>query len=375
VKPLRILFVSHSFPRPGSALENMGGMQRVAMHLWDEFRKQPDVVAESLILEADWAEIGTKTAGFLFSLLKRLPETVASFKPDVVVFSSMVTASMAVPLRKKLGVPLVAINHGQDVTLPNFFYQRWIRQVLKRLDATISVSAATREQTVNRGMPPNKAFIIHNGFYPETVSQTDRSANKQKLFKKLGLTWDTSKPLLLTVGRQVKRKGHLWFISDCLPLVETPVNYLMIGDGPEAPAIRQKAAKLPNVWWAGRKSDEILSLAYHASDLFVMPNIPVPGDMEGFGIVLVEANAAGVPVIASRLEGMIDVIEDGQNGLLVDAQKPDNFASSIDAVLKENMPAFSARAREYAAAHFSWQKIIRQYVQVLSRVAERRAEA
>jgi phosphatidylinositol alpha-1,6-mannosyltransferase len=367
--PLRVLFVSHSFPKPGSDLQNMGGMQRVAMQLWQELQNHPEIVCDGLILKANWDEIGRKTAGFLAKLLFELPKRVRTFKPDIVLFSSMVTASLAVPLRKKITVPMVSINHGQDVTLPNFFYQLWIRRVFKKLDATISVSAATREQTVNRGMPPKKAFIIHNGYYPIAQPITDRVAEKQTLYRKLCLDWPVDEPLLLTVGRQVKRKGHLWFLNEVLPLIQTKCRVILIGEGPESPVIKQKAAGIENVWWAGRQPDDLLKTAYRAADLFLMPNIPVPGDMEGFGIVLVEANAAGVPVIATRLEGMIDVIEDGQNGLLVEPLNAAGFAFSIDALLKEDRELLAGRAAAYAASHFSWKNIIQQYFKVLTLVA------
>jgi phosphatidyl-myo-inositol dimannoside synthase len=69
----------------------------------------------------------------------------------------------------------------------------------------------------------------------------------------------------------------------------------------------------------------MLNTCYAAADLFVMPNIPVEGDMEGFGIVLLEANRAGVPAVASDLEGIRDVIEPGENGYRVPHGNPINL--------------------------------------------------
>lgn len=369
MKPVRILFVSHSHPKPGAALENMGGMQRVSMHLWQELQQSTRVEIKGLILQADWNEIGRKTAGFLWSLRRRLPQQVESFKPDVILFSSMVTASVAVFLRKQIQVPMVAINHGQDVTLPYIPYQWWIKRVFNALDATISVSAATREQTVNRGMKPNRAFIIHNGFYPVEPQSLKRTEIRTALYEKLRLSWDPSTPLLLSVGRQVKRKGHLWFLKEVLPKISTPVNVMLIGEGPETAAIKRVAKEFPAVFLAGRRPDAFLKQAYAAADVFIMPNIPVSGDMEGFGIVLVEANAAGLPVIASRLEGMVDVIEDGANGILVDPMDAGAWAGTVDALLKEDLEAFSSRARDHAVDRFSWNQIRNQYVDVLQQLA------
>ena len=74
----------------------------------------------------------------------------------------------------------------------------------------------------------------------------------------------------------------------------------------------------------------MLKNAYSASDIFIMPNIPIPGDMEGFGIVLLEANLAGTPAVAADLEGIKDVIENGKNGYKIEVRDSKSFSNKID---------------------------------------------
>ena len=117
-----------------------------------------------------------------------------------------------------------------------------------------------------------------------------------------------------------------------MPQLPENVHYWLAGNGPETPNIQQTINKnnLNNrVRLLGRVSDEHLSLLYRGSDLFMMPNIPVAGTMEGFGVVMLEAGMGGQPIIASRLEGIQDVITEGQNGHYVESGDADGFVNAV----------------------------------------------
>ena len=345
----------------------------MSMQLVKKLKMREDVGIETLIMKASWQMIGIKTFLFLIRLLHKIPSRISENRPDVILFSSMVTASIT-PLLRSKHVPLVTINHGQDVTLPFSLYQWYLPKVFDRLDGVISVSSATRKECIKRGMDPKKGVALPNGFDMETMEELpDRDKARTEIEKMFGMNLN-GKRLLLSVGRQVKRKGHEWFIKNCFDNIGSDVFYLIIGDGPEHERIRrarESSDRKERIIVAGKQPEEILNRAYAAADLFIMPNIPVEGDMEGFGIVLLEANRAGVPAIASDLEGIKDVIEQGVNGYRVPAREPEIFVKKIDIVLNNELNELSEKSISYVKENFSWDRVVDKYISYLCHVSER----
>lgn len=344
-------------------------MQRQSVHLLQELQKRSDLEIYPWILKANWEQITGKATAFFAKTLWKLPSLLRDFKPDIVLCSSMVTAGLSVFFNHKDRQPKwVTVNHGQDVTLPNILYQFWVKQILKNVDATISVSNATRQQTVDRGMNPDLAFVISNGFYAPEKPDKSKAELKATLFSELGLEWHLTDHLLLSVGRQVKRKGHEWFIRNVVPMLSETYKFVLIGAGSESEAVKRSINEMGlanRVFMAGRQSEQVLNQAYWAADAFVMPNIPIPGDMEGFGIVLIEANATETPVVASALEGMVDVISNGKNGYLCPAQDANKFREAVIQVCEHETNSFPSRVRQHAIQTFSWEIIATKYVQTL----------
>lgn len=343
-------------------------MQRVSLQLVETLSDRSDVELIAVGQEASWKYIGAKTALFLLEIYTQLPVMVEKHKADVVLFSSMVTAALAPLLRSRISVPMVAINHGQDVTLPVGVYQWYLPKVFGALDGVISVSTATREASLQRGLDPAKGLALPNGFsVPKSLVQPDRDGARAKLAALLGTNFD-NRFILLTTGRLILRKGHAWFLNEVIDRIKSPISYVIIGDGLQMPAVRKAATQCglsDNVFLMGRQSDQVLDLAYHAADLFVMPNIPVKGDMEGFGVVMLEANLAGTPVVASDLEGIKDVVENGRNGYRCEPVNADNFATTIDRVLGSELDSLAASCVDYVYDRFTWDNVAGRYVQYL----------
>ncbi|MEM1125088.1 MAG: glycosyltransferase family 4 protein [Bacteroidota bacterium] len=366
---MRVLFVSHSFPPEAETLEaNLGGMQRVATELYASLIETRAVHVHPLVLRTTWSRTHLRTPGFLLRAYRGIRRLVRDQAVDVVLFSSMVTATLAVPLRgflHKHGVPTAAIVHGRDVTLDTWLHQRVVvPKTFRAVDAVMPVSQATGAQCLERGLPPDKLHVVPNGidlhrFDPERVQ---------------GLSaLPTRAPgafVLCSVGRQVKRKGFAWFVEHVLPRLPDAVEYWLAGDGPEHDAIRDAAAQhgvAERVRLLGRISEADLARLYWEADLFVMPNIPVPGDMEGFGVVMLEAGLCGVPVVAARLEGIQDVITEGQNGHLVESGDAPGFTAAIRPYHEDAaaLQALSERAAQHVIATFSWQAVAQRYVSAL----------
>ena len=122
---MRVLFVSHSFPPEDAPLDNMGGMQRVAMELYEQLEANPDVTMERIVLRSSWRTIMFRVIPFFLGLAFRLPSIVRRKKIDVVLFSSVTSTLTLLVCGKKLkrqGTVLASIAHGLDVTERNPFY-------------------------------------------------------------------------------------------------------------------------------------------------------------------------------------------------------------------------------------------------------------
>ncbi len=324
-EPLRLLFVSHSFPPEDAPMSNVGGMQRVATELYAALERTPDVALTSELLRASWRTTHLRVPGFLLRVLRRLRRVAADDSVDVVLFSSMVTATMAIPVRKALaraGIRTAAIVHGRDVTLPTFAHQKLVvPRVFAALDAVLPVSQATGEACLERGLPPEKLHVVPNGIDVSRFDPPDdRAAARRAFLEGAGVSLPEDALLLCSVGRHVPRKGFAWFADAVMPLLPENVYWWLVGDGPETPVVEAAIARhgLENrVYLPGRISDARLAHLYRGADLFVMPNRPVAGDMEGFGVVMLEAGLAGMPTVGAGIEGIRDVITENVNGHLL----------------------------------------------------------
>lgn len=372
---MRILYVSHTHPPEGSILDNVGGMQRVSQQLVQELKRKDAVeVFTETINVAKEGKIALRTVGFLLEQMIRLPYTIRECNADIVLFSSMVTASLAPFIRNKVSVPMVTINHGRDVTLPVKPYQWFVPKIFESLNGVISVSRATREECIKRGMAPEKGVALPNGFdFNKLNNFPDKQESRNRLQQNFRIPLD-NRVMLLTVGRKVKRKGHEWFIREVMPLLDDRVIYVTVGDGPEFDSIEEsvKSSRLSDrIFLLGRQPDEVLKQAYAAADIFIMPNIPVHGDMEGFGIVLLEAAMAKTPAVAADLEGIKDVIVQGKNGYRVPTMKAEQFAKQVHALLDNQLEQFSEQTRSYVLEQFSWQHVAQQYIDYLNTIIHR----
>ena len=370
---MKILYISHLHPPKNAPLESIGGMQRVSIQLVEELRKNPNVTVKTIIQHAPWKGIELRTSVFLAKLARKLPQIVKDYKPDVILFSSMVTASLAKLTRNKIDIPMVTINHGQDVKMPIGIYQKFVPSVFEALDGVISVSKATREECIKRGMHPDKGIALPNGF---DLSHAEESPEKLSSRESIAKAFDLDlkgKSLLITVGRQVKRKGHEWFITEVIPKIKSDIIYLAIGEGPEHDRLLDIQKGLPHkdkIVFVGKQPDELLHQAYSAADVFIMPNIPVEGDMEGFGIVLLEANLAATPAVAADLEGIKDVVENGENGFKVPVRDSETFASRVDEIITNDYNAFSEKSRNYVMQNFAWNRVAERYISYLEEVIQ-----
>ncbi|MGF1669008.1 MAG: glycosyltransferase family 4 protein [Balneolaceae bacterium] len=348
-------------------------MQNVSIQLVESLKERDDIELITIINETYHSRyVAFRIFFYLLKLLWLIPLYILKHKPDIILFSSMVTAATLPMVAFKSRVRRISITHGQDVTLSNSLFQWYIKFVFKKLDGVISVSEATKKACIARGMDPGKGVILPNGFGFSEATDFPDKMNARKLFtEKFGIDLK-NKIMLLTVGRHVKRKGHVWFIENVFSKINSDVVYVIIGEGPETENIENVVNKKKyseKIYLLGRQAEEILKCAYAAADLFIMPNIPVEGDMEGFGIVLLEANIAGVPAIATDLEGIKDVIIQGVNGYRVPPEEPGSFANQINRILSNGeLEKISKTSRDFVKDRYNWNAVADRYVRYFKNI-------
>ena len=351
-------------------------MQRVASELHRALEQHERLSVRTVALRTSWRWTHLRTGPFLLRTLAMLGYLAVARKADVVLFSSMVTASLAVPLRRLFranGIRTAAIVHGRDVTLPGMVYQRFVPRVFASLDRVFPVSRATAEACRQRGLAEHKVQIIPNGIDTRRFGKPERGRRSlvAARFPADGLPEEAL--LLCSVGRQVERKGSVWFVTHVMPRLPEQVHYWIAGEGPEHPRLSEAIARFNlahRVQLLGRVSEETLTALYRGADLFIMPNIPVPGDMEGFGVVILEAGLNGLPVVASHLEGIADVVAEGRNGHLVESRNASAFIERIRYYMddRERLRSASGQAEQYTRETYGWPAVADRYAEALQRL-------
>ncbi len=337
---LRVLFIARAFP------PTVGGMENFAYQLSAHLSDHADV---RLLIN----HRGKKALPvFLPYALASAIRTVRRDSIDVVHLADALLAPLGAALKLTTDVAVTASVCGLDITYANPAYQALVPRALARLDVTMPISGATMAAMRRRTGSARPSQIIPLGVNPLPAPQRDASQEFERL-----AALPPRQPMLLTVGRLVERKGVAWFARHVLPALPEQCAYVVIGEGPQREMIARAAREAgvaARVHLLGRVSDALLAAAYARADVFVMPNVPVAGDMEGFGLVALEAAASGLPVVASRLEGITEALQDGRNGTLVEPLDAPAYGTVLSDML--SLPAAERRARGAAAAAYTTER-------------------
>jgi phosphatidyl-myo-inositol dimannoside synthase len=307
-------------------------------------------------------------------------EVMIRERPRAVQIGAAYDGYIGLWLQKWLGLPFVTYAHGNEVF--NAMNSTWAkpRLSLTRAAAVITLSEFTAGLVRKAGVSPDRIEVIHPGcdidrFRPrEPLPDLRRSLLKEKCDGRV----------ILSVGRLVSRKGQDMVIR-ALPqlLRQTPnVTYLIVGDGPDRVRLEELAAQAgvrDNVVFAGEVEDDRLPDIYAISDAFVMPSRDQSdtGDVEGFGLVFLEASACSKPVVAGRSGGIPDAVLDGVTGLLVDPLDPEAIAAALSRVLSspEMADRLGREGRARVEREFTWPHFAQRLQAVLRKVVEQRSSA
>jgi len=263
---------------------------------------------------------------------------------------------LATLLSLRAGRPSVILAHGMELLVPEVrpTHLRLLERVLGEATTIGAVSEFTAELVAMRGVPRDRIRRVDPGIDPEPFVRGGRSS--ETWAERFGVT---GKRVLLTHGRLDSRKGHDMVVR-ALPEIVTrypEAVYLVTGSGAEEPALRELISSLglgPHVVLAGSVDKEALPEIYALAEIVLVPSRRVGFSIEGFGIVCLEAAAAGKPVIAGRSGGLPSAVADGDTGILVDPDSPAAIAAAVLALLGDR-----GRAREMGER--GRERVVRQF--------------
>ena len=257
------------------------------------------------------------------------------------------------------GVPYVCWSHGEDVStaLTSRELAFLMRRVYGRATVVMANSRNTATQLVQAGVKETKIMVVHPGV---DSSRFRPDVDGREMRERLAPGADL---LLLSVGRLQRRKGHDTAIEAVARLVpgHPGMRYVVVGDGPERSSLEALADKLGvrrYVRFVGELPDCDLPACYAACDIFVLPNRADGGDIEGFGLVFLEAAAAGKPAIGGNSGGVPEAIEDGVTGILVNGLDADEVATQIGtlAASADLRARIGAAGRARVLSEFTWEQ-------------------
>ncbi|HSV97344.1 MAG TPA: glycosyltransferase family 4 protein [Spirochaetota bacterium] len=354
-KPVKILFLSYVYPP-----KTIGGIQTYIRDLTAHVAAQ-NPPTFTLINPGGYAFLALFIPYSIFkaiSLIRRHGITHFHAASGPHCFQALL-------IKKATGVKTSITIHGLDIMIETLRLDRAIAFFVRRLDRVICVSNATRLECVRRGVPPEKCAVIFNGVDPGAFPLgRPRKELRTRLEHDLGLPPGNRK-ILLANGRLVKRKGVEWFIRSVVPRLDRRCLFLVSGDGPERDAVRDAVSECglsDRVLLLGRTSDELLRLLYNTADYFIMPNVREHGNMEGFGLVILEAASCGATVIAADIEGISDAVVNGVTGWLVPERNADAFVKYI-----AKAPLSPRKVADAIQKRFDWRVIAAQYIDEIRR--------
>lgn len=349
----------------------LGGMERLNLHLARELADAyqltvigPAGCREFLPPHVETIEIPVRPLSvFIFKSLAAAWRAAAD-DPLFVIAGSGLTAPMVKLVAWRSNAFALAYVHGLDLVAGHPVYRLLWLPVLRRLRHAFANSASTADIAIREGVACRRVSVLHPGV---SIPQTTRDARAFRSEHQL-----EEARILLSVGRMTARKGLVEFVREALPAIhERHADVVLVVIGDEAPdalngsargmgqrALAEAAALgLQNhVRLLGSCDDAELEEAYSAADVHVFPVRATAGDIEGFGMVAMEAAAHGLPTVAFGVGGVPDAVRSGCNGYLVQPGDYKGFADRVGDLLELGRDApMRSSARQFAEG-FRWER-------------------
>jgi len=379
---MRIGIIATEFP------PSLGGMQVMALNLALVLSQRHDVVVFTRKGQ-DFPSPSFRTSPVLDGDIDR--DIVELSSRDVDVWIAMNAGYAA--LAGRLDKPMAVFCNGNDFLTPWVIgtprlidhlermphvwryaepvRQAWRRRVLMnglaRAKALLPISENSRDLLVRRfGIRRDQPIVIHPGV-------EDKFFQSRPFQSRPG---GSDGPLkLLTVARldARNRRKNVDGVLRAVALLgaEPDIRYTVVGDGADKPRLEALAQDLgiaERVRFTGRLDQSEILVAYREADLFVLAAKASATDVEGFGIVYIEANASGIPVLCSRSGGAVDAVRHGETGILIEDADPESIAEGIR-VFRNSSHSFDPVRIAAYAENFRWRSVVGKVETTLRTIA------
>lgn len=258
------------------------------------------------------------------------------------------------------------IVHGMDLVAPTHSWRKkWmVKRILRRAHVILAANKNIGffAKKIARTRPVE---IVYPSPY---MIPTNEPGTREALRSAYDIR--NSDLVFLTIGRLVARKGHRDSLAAFARIHEAfpGSRYVILGDGPEKEALQALTKDLhiaDRVEFISHANDDLAKQWLEAADMFVMTPVALPGgDIEGLGIVYLEAAAFGLPTIGTKTGGVVEAIENGSTGLLVDEHNVDDIARAMRR-LAENAAlrkAFGNQGKRFVQTHFSPEEMAQRFI-------------
>lgn len=328
-----------------------------------------------------WLQVGDETQlvpalrlAVYFGFLAR-PATVRSLKSgSPLVFSGRNTTvlAMLVWLRRCLyrRAVVLADVHGE----PESRLARWVH---RHVDGNVCISQHLADVLKNRlGLSNDQVRVAHSGVKPQRF---ERKESKEVLAQRLGL--DRSRPIICYAGKVHYRYEEVAYLLDVGKRLAEQVTLVIVGGRPDQiPPWEEECRRqgIRNVVFTGFKRPAEVPAYLHAADLLVMYYSPSPLNDGRSPGKLFEYLASGTPLVSGRFRGIEEIVQDGENGFLVDPYRPELLAGRIRSLLQDRSRWDDVGSRGVATAqHYTWKAratAFIEYAKELSAGSPRRQE-
>lgn len=371
---LRVLWVSNDLPPRAGGIEQFVGNLLMRVHPTTTVVVGParedaaghDQRVPYEVVRADGAVLPTP------GVLRLVRRVAARHDPEVVVLgATWPLGELGGALRRGPGVPVVGLSHGLEAGLCRARLGSLVRRATRHLSAVTAVSRWSRSR-LQGYVPPDRLVRLSPGV---DVARFHPGADRDRMRRRWDVPEDAA--VLGCVSRLVARKGQdvLLRVWPRLAARHPGAWLVLVGTGPLEDRLRRRAAVLERVRVVGEVSWEDLPGAHAALDVFALPcRTRWWGlDVEGLGIVCLEAQASGVPVVVGSSGGAPETVVEGTTGTVVEGRRPAEVARAIERLLAD--PGLRRRqgaaGRRHVEERWTWERAAGDLRRLLAEVVDR----
>jgi len=291
----------------------------------------------------------------VISFWLKTPLVLRTIEPDIVHSQDIIMGMPGLVAKTFFSKKFVVCGRGTDVNNPGLFMKPLSRLVLGNADAVIALTEDMRkkmQRNCNRDIS-----VIPNGLNLEKFENLSRDETQSK-----------NEKLIIFVGRFRPEKGVKYLIEAMNIIIQhvQPVKLILVGEGPEEEKLKQLVGQFNLgrfINFVGQIPNEKVPQYMVTAYVFVLPSL-----CEGFPNVLLEAMGSGLPIVATNVCGLPEIIRDGENGFLVEPKNPGQIAENVSLLLEDDeLREKISKNNKEKARKYSWDSVVDRLEEVYLR--------